>query len=89
MECIVAVAIIRDHEVISRGFRSHYELRQALNPELHDHSIAKPGDVEGFVTSLGRFVNRRDAKGVAIASGQISDRWKTVERDVLSSDIRW
>lgn len=89
VERLVAAAILRDGKVMERGAKSHWELRMYLNPENYDHSTAIPGDLEGFVTSTGRFVDRSEAKLVAVASGQVNPRWKFAERDLLSSDINW
>jgi hypothetical protein len=88
-ERLAAAAIMRGGDVLERGFRSHWELRQALKPGLIDYSRGEPGDIEGFVTSNGRFVNRHEAKDIAIAAGQIHERWKNSGRDLLSSDIDW
>jgi hypothetical protein len=87
-ERLVSVAIQRDGEVHSRGFKSHYALRAALGdkfPQQHH-----PDDVEGFMTSEGRFVDRHDAKHIAVNSGQIPPSWQKSGRRLLSSDIdRW
>lgn len=84
VERLSAVAIQRGNEVHSelKG-GSHKMLRDMLDPWM------TPSDVEGFVTSTGRFVDRQEAKGVAIEAGQISHHWKAAQRDLLSSDIAW
>jgi hypothetical protein len=87
VELLTAAAIFRDGSVLHRGFRSHYELRASLGDD--DPLHPRPGDIEGFVTSTGRFVGRLEAKSVGIASGQLSERWQRVSRPLLSSDIRW
>jgi hypothetical protein len=51
--------------------------------------VGRRGDIDGFMTSTGRFVDRDEAKEVAIASGQVHERWKGVSRDLLSSDVDW
>jgi hypothetical protein len=72
---------------IEWGFQSHYQLRQSLgDSDPHSHQM---GDVEGFMTSNGRFVTRFEAKDIAIESKQISDGWRTAKRELLSSDINW
>jgi hypothetical protein len=76
-ERLKAAAIMRNDEVFERGFRSHRELRQALGDD--DPDKGKPYDVDGFVTTEGRFVDRYDARAVAIAAGQIHP----------SSDVDW
>lgn len=83
IERITAVAIIRGGEVHSRGFKSHAQLRAALGDEQPYQDIARPNDQEGFLTSAGRFVNRREAVQVAQASGQCRGRIG----ELLSSDI--
>jgi hypothetical protein len=85
-ERLTHAAVMRGGEIKS-GFRSHYELRQSLgdtNPQSR-----QMGDVEGFMTSNGRFVNRFEAKDIAIEAKQISDGWRTAKRELLSSDINW
>jgi hypothetical protein len=88
-ERLKAAAIMRDGQMLERGFRSHWELRQALNPNDPDPRIGAPGDIDGFVTSEGRFVDRNGAREVAIAAGQIHQSWKAAKRALLSSDINW
>lgn len=88
-ERLTSVAIKRGDEVHHRGFKSHYMLRAALNPEHKDHRLTVEGDVDGFMTSAGRFVTRREARDVAIGAGQINESWRTAQRDLLSSDINW
>lgn len=88
-ERLTAAAIMRDGEVLERGFKSHYQLRLALDPDDPDPRMTKLGDVDVFLTSAGRFVDRDNAKGVAIAAGQISSMWKTGTRKLLSSDSNW
>jgi hypothetical protein len=88
-ERLRAVAIRRGDEVIDRGFTSHYQLRQAIDPDDPSPQTSKPGDIDGFITSSGRFVNRDEARDVAIAAGQIHPSWKTTARKLLSSDVNW
>ncbi|MGY3581376.1 hypothetical protein ACVIGB_000555 [Bradyrhizobium sp. USDA 4341] len=89
LERLRAVAILRGDEVIERGFTSHYQLRQAIDPDDPDPRTSKAGDIDGFITSQGRFVDRDEAREVAIAAGQIHSSWKTATRKLLSSDINW
>ncbi len=84
VERLVAVAIERDGETHSRGFKSHADLRAALGDA--DPYTRKRTDLEGFMTSKGRFVTRREAKDIALSSGQIAGEMR---RDLLSSDIDW
>jgi hypothetical protein len=86
-ERLTAVAIQRKGETFSQNFRSHYQLRCWLsdpNPQ-----VSTPGDLDGFLTSTGRFVTRKEARLIAIESGQVSEHWKTATRDILSSDVNW
>ena len=85
-ERLRAVAIMRDGKVFDRGFKSHWQLRAALNPELMDHTQTIPGDVDGFITTADRFVDRAEAQEVAFAAGQINS---LMRRPMLSSDISW
>lgn len=89
VERLVAAAIMRDGKMLERGFQSHSELRAALNPEMMSPNRHVEGDIDGFVTSAGRFVDRLDARDVAITSGQIGPMWKDATRDLLSSDVNW
>jgi hypothetical protein len=86
-ERLVAAAIKRDGIVLDRGFKSHWQLRSALDDP--DPKNGRPGDVDGFVTSTGRFVDRMEAREVGIAAGQINSTWRGAHRDLLSSDINW
>lgn len=86
-ERLTAAALIRNGDMIERGFRSHYQLRQALgdaNPQTSNLN-----DTEGFVTSTGRFVTRDEAREIAVECGQIDPRWMDATRPLLSSDIDW
>lgn len=87
MEKLEAVAILRNGETLSRGAKSHYELRQMLGD--HSPDFAQDGDVEGFITNMGRFVTRDEAKQIGVASGQLHPSWKMANRTLLSSDVRW
>ena len=86
VERLRAVAILRDGKILERGFKSHWQLRAVLNPERHDHTKTIPGDVDGFVTTTDRFVDRTEAQKVAFSAGQISS---LMRRALLSSDITW
>lgn len=86
-ERLTAAALFRDGKWIERGFQSHYALRQALGDALPQ--TRNLNDVEGFATSEGRFVTRKEAVEVAIAAGQINPQWRTAQRELLSSDVNW
>jgi hypothetical protein len=77
------VAIVRDG-VVHDGLRSHYELRAALGDSSPQTSNFT--DIEGFMTSAGRFVTREEAQDIALAAGQIRSAQR---RPLLSSDIDW
>lgn len=85
-ERLVSVAIQRDGKTHD-GLRSHYELRCSLGDT--NHVARRLDDVEGFMTSKHRFVDRDEAREVAIAAGQIGPGWKDAKRSLLSSDIEW
>lgn len=90
MERLISVAIIRDGQTHSRGFKSHGELRAALgDDDPYNSNINRLDDTEGFLTNTGRFVNRDAARVVGVASGQLDDSWRAVQRPLLSSDIVW
>ena len=74
-----------DRVAWSEGPGSYAE-RVAVGAE---HAVPVPGDIEGFVTSTGRFVDRDQAKAVGIASGQLGRMWRDGARKLLSSDINW
>ena len=83
-ERLTACYIRRDGETYSYGFRSHYDIRKRLGDA--DPLASKPGDEEGFITSSGRFVNRREAVLIGVKAGQCSE----MSRELLSSDInKW
>lgn len=80
-------AIIRDGKVYD-GFKSHWEIR-AYTLKDEDPQKRQRGDVEGFTTDTGRFLTRQEAIPVAIDAGQLSERYRDLQRDLLSSDIDW
>lgn len=88
-ERLISVAILRNGQVLDRGLKSHSKLRMALDPDIWDASSTVLGDVDGFLTNTGRFVDREDAKAVAAASGQIPESWKDLDRPLLSTDLGW
>lgn len=84
-ERLVSVAIRRNGNT-HHGFLEHWRIRAVLNPENPEPTRHVPGDIEGFMTSTGRFVTRREAEPVAVAAGQLSG---PLGRDLLSSDLKW
>jgi hypothetical protein len=82
-ERLKCAAIMRDGKVHD-GLHSHYELRRAMgDPSPQTSNL---NDIEGFLTTTGRFVNRNEAQDVALAAGQIRS---PQGRPLLSSDIDW
>ena len=81
----VSVAIIRNGVTESRGFKTHADLRRALGDENPYNQ--KRDDIEGFLTSEGRFVDRQEAKRIAVHCGQLDQWWLNVSRKLLSSDL--
>lgn len=83
VERLKSAAIVRDGKVRDGG-RSHYDVRRSLgDPSPQTSNL---NDVEGFLTSTGRFVTREEAQDVALAAGQIRS---LQGRPLLSSDINW
>lgn len=87
-ERLKAAAIEREGVVVDRGVKSHYQLRAALDPGT-DPNLSVPGDIEGFITTAGRFLTRAEAIPVAIEAGQLNPMWKNAKRPLLSSDLNW
>jgi len=88
-ERLTGVGIRRAGEIYGLGsrFTSHWQLRAAMGDTDPQHRTR--GDIEGFITSSGRFVTREEAKPIGVASGQLSPAWSGVGRELLSSDINW
>lgn len=84
-ERLVSCVIIRDGEVRSMGLRSHGEIRAALGDNDPYKVDRRPTDQEGFLSSTGRFLDRREAVTVAQAAGQCNGR----VGELLSSDVSW
>lgn len=77
--------IDKDGVTHQRGFKSHAELRAALGRA--EPYKADTSDTYGFWTSAGRFVDRDKALTIAVAAGQVSERFGG--RELLSSDVNW
>jgi hypothetical protein len=82
-ERLVGTAIKRDGFVHEGTRRGHWEIRSGLGDD--DPRRSKPGDVDGFMTSADRFVDRGEANEVAVISGQC----RRMGRPMLSSDVDW
>lgn len=86
LERITACAIIRDNKIHSGGHLSHGAIRYHMFGDAEPYAHRpRPTDTEGFLTSTGRFVDRREAVQIANASGQCRGR----VGELLSSDIDW
>ena len=85
-ERLKSAAIIRDGKLVD-GFRAHYEIRRSLGDRLPQ--TRNLNDEEGFVTTTGRFVTRQEAVEIGIKAKQLHDGWRSVSRELLSSDIDW
>lgn len=87
VERLQSAAILRNDVLYEPpALRSHYAVRQFINPDDASPHIGERGDIEGFITSTGRFVGRDEAQDVALAAGQIRSKQG---RPLLSSDIEW
>lgn len=70
--------------------KRHHHILQALSIKggldmiLHGHP-----DAQGFVTSSGRFVGRREAAAIAIAAGQVTPEALAPRNGVLFSEDVW
>jgi len=83
VERLVSVAIKRGDD-IHKWFRSHAELRSSLGDK--NPYEPTPGDIAGFWTSEGRFLQRHQANRVGHAAGQC----QIIGREFLSSDVdKW
>lgn len=82
-ERLTAAAIVRDGVTLSGGERSHAAIRCTLGDE--DPYTSNPADEEGFLTSTGRFVTRKEAMQIGADAGQC----QIMRRELLSSDINW
>jgi len=84
LEYLTACALIRGGETHSNGFKEHWRIRAALGDA--EPTRANPSDEMGFLTSMGRFVDRREARMIGAEAGQCSPS----SRELLSSDVdRW
>lgn len=87
-EKLTACAIKRDGVIHVGTKRGHWEIRARLGDENPQQK--KSGDEEGFVTNDNlRFVDREEAREIALDAGQLSPMWRKAARPVLSSDLNW
>lgn len=85
-ERLISAAIRRNGEIYA-GAKTHAGIRRSLRDE--DPYLSKRGDQEGFYTSEGRFLSRRDAIAVGVAAGQLSGRWLDYECVLTSDNVNW
>jgi len=64
------------------GGQSHWHIRARIGEHVD-------GDIEGFVTSKGKFVTRKEAIKIGVEAGQLHERWLKADRALLSSNINW
>lgn len=86
MESLVSAAIRRTG-ILHHGEKTHADIRRKLGDVCSYDS--KRDDEEGFFTSEGRFVTRREAVPVGVRSGQLNESWLLNTRALLSSDVNW
>jgi len=86
-ERLASAALIRDGQTHCGDFKEHWRIRALLGDE--NPTTSNLNDVEGFLTTTGRFVTRDEARAVAIECGQIGPQWRDASRKLLSSDINW
>lgn len=77
VERLTGVAIQRGADLLQMVEGSHAQLRGWKDSE--------PADIEGFMTSTGRFVGRGVAQVIGLESGQVTVKG----RQMLSSDVVW
>ena len=82
----IECAAIRHKGVVYHAIRPgrHHHVFQTMHAlGLHGESMRE----QGFLTSSGRFVDRREGLAIASAAGQIKD--KTFPHDILFSEDMW
>lgn len=81
---IVKAAIQLPTGMIIEGHRHHDCLAQ-MHSIMNLSVYERRGHVQGFITSDGFFVNRREAMEIAIKSHQVSEKYKGME--LYSEDL--
>lgn len=64
---------------------SHYQISKVMLKKDPDVPALREPSRQGFLTSTGRFVGRREAYRIALEAGQI-DPTKTYQPDILFSE---
>lgn len=87
MEYILCAAIYNPgetdmggHPLIYCGFRHHNILWQSTE-------VSRKIGHQGFLTSTGRFVNRKEAFNIAETANQLNDRNRFNNRTLFSEDL--
>ena len=83
MEEIKHACIIRNDGIVEKA-KSHPEIIKRC-----PYGTCKAGSKQGFLTSTGRFVDRKEALQIAIKSGQIDKNLKTIHHNELISENIW
>lgn len=82
MERIMHAAVIADNEYLVFMGKSHADcFHQAANISI---KMSNKADHQGFITSRGVFVNRRDAAKIAFLAKQID-----TPEEILFSEMLW
>lgn len=81
METIIAAGIKSEGGRVFQG-RRHCIILRSANPR----GSLKGGE-QGFVTSTGRFVDRKEAAKIALAAGQIKEL--KYQKETLFSEELW
>ena len=86
MERIIAAAIHRGGIVCSMPAPARHA--SIINAAVRDLGLEPPfvGE-QGFLTSVGRFVNRKEAKFIAFNAGQIRAGANTSNPELFSEDL--
>lgn len=83
MEEIKHAAIIRSDEILVLA-KSHPEIIKKS-----PYGTCKADSKQGFLTSEGRFVDRREALQIALKAGQVNKDMKTIRHNELISENIW
>lgn len=87
MESIVMAAIKTSPVIIASVLKPGRHKDIIANLTRHGYNSAAVGkDNQGFVTSEGRFVDRREARDIAMQAGQIGEE---MTRQELHSEDVW
>lgn len=84
----IVSAAIRSREIILSipAPKRHSNIMLCASRMIIDGEVVRIGD-QGFLTSTGRFVNRVEAKHIAIAAGQLRDTSTFGKAELFSEDV--